>query len=239
MNKKPRLSDLMAQIDGAMWVTPASTYPITQTSTARIQHSYMSTGIYPYWGIDSYVYYELKRKLPLTTLQLQEGARGWKTWMVDDPPQWRSMQKFAEAATGNVLVAGLGLGLVVHALDANINVKGVTIVERNTDVINLITPLLPHDRFNRRRFVVSDFMAFIHDAQDSQYDHIIVDIWVSSNRDDKQRITPIAAVTRYLLQEKFPEAAISLHGFPMFSDVKVVDKKVADWAIQHEAWGKE
>jgi hypothetical protein len=116
----------------------------------------------------------------------------------------------------------------------------VTIVERNTDVIDLLAPLLPHDGFLQRgiirRFVVSDFWDFIHDDTATRYDHIIVDLWVSSSGENKLRIFPEAVYTRYQLQEKYPEAAISLHGFVTLSDIKVVDQEVVDWAIKHGAW---
>lgn len=37
--------------------------------------------------------------------------------MVDDPPHFWSMQDYTRKSIGNVLVAGLGLGLVTHELN--------------------------------------------------------------------------------------------------------------------------
>ena len=38
---------------------------------------------------------------------------------------------------------GLGLGLIVHALAADSNVTQITVIEREKDVIDLVTPLVP------------------------------------------------------------------------------------------------
>jgi len=66
-------------------------------------------------------------------------------WMTDMPPYFWSMEHFAEQSHGHVLVAGLGLGLVVHCLAKNPTVESITVIEREPDVIKLIKPLLPKD----------------------------------------------------------------------------------------------
>ena len=76
--------------------------------------------------------------LPVKSLQV-----GRKTWMVDDPPHWWAMEEHATIYRGHVVVAGLGLGLIVHALVACPGVERITVVETEPDVITLVQPHLP------------------------------------------------------------------------------------------------
>lgn len=59
---------------------------------------------------------------------------------VDEPAHWWAMLEHARHFRGQVLVAGLGLGLIVHALAANPPVRKITVVERDRDVIEAVWP---------------------------------------------------------------------------------------------------
>lgn len=64
-------------------------------------------------------------KKNITTVELRIDG---KAWMVDDPVHWFTIQKLAATYHGHVLCAGLGLGLIVHALSKNKKVKSITVV---------------------------------------------------------------------------------------------------------------
>lgn len=138
-----RRKDPMA-LDIGYWETPASNYPLSSLGSARIKRAPQTRGYYAFWGMDGYIYYRVLRRIQITRLEIQNETAAWQTWMVDDPPQWRAMEKYAEAATGNVLTTGLGLGLVCHLLAKNPRVTSITVVECNIDVISLVSPLVPH-----------------------------------------------------------------------------------------------
>lgn len=58
--------------------------------------------------------------------------------MSDTPSERRDHQEFIDAAYGNVLVNGLGLGLCIAPLMANPEVDTVTVVENSEDVMSLM-----------------------------------------------------------------------------------------------------
>jgi len=56
-----------------------------------------------------------------------------------------SNYEVVRSAHGEVLIAGLGLGMICHPIARKREVKAVTVVEKSPDVIKLITPT-PHVR---------------------------------------------------------------------------------------------
>lgn len=208
------------------WNTHASDYDVETVGDARIIHEPYTKGYYPFWGIDGYLFYRVKSKILLTSLQIRgghtSGPRRWKTWMVDDPPQWRSMQIFAEKASGKVLTCGLGLGLVAKELARNPHVDKVVVVERDRDVIQLVGKYLPP----HVEVVRADFEEYIG-IDHTRWDHVIVDLWVSDGTQEKVRLLVEEVLPMdKLLRLTYPFSKISYHGFVSLSDVKVVDVDV-------------
>lgn len=119
------------------WETPATKYPLNKVGRAKITRPKGRKGFYRMEGVKGYEYFEVKKTIPITTLRI-----GRETVMVDDPLHWTGMQELAKHCKGNVITAGLGLGLIVHALANNPDVKSITIVEREADVIELVKPLV-------------------------------------------------------------------------------------------------
>lgn len=153
--------------------------------------------------------------------------------MVDDPPQWRSMQIYAEKSHGQVLTAGLGLGLVHHELAKNPLVTRIVAVEISPDVVALVKKYLPP----KVEIVVSDFYHFI-ETDKTPWDTIIVDLWVSGSVEEKMAIyygevLPLAAQLRL----KYPKATLIYHGFITVSDVKVVQDSVIEMIQEIKPYG--
>ncbi len=129
------------------WKTPATNYPRKAAGTARIATTTYKAGFYNMYGVraadgEQYQHFEAVNPLKVTQLKI-----GGKTWMVDDPPHHYGTIEAAQTYTGHVLCAGLGLGLIVHALRDNPAVTKVTVVERCKDVIDLVWPhLAPNGR---------------------------------------------------------------------------------------------
>lgn len=197
------------------WHTPATDYPEIQSGYARIVHGFYDQGYFHNYGVRGYKLFEVTKQIPVTSLEIMEHKdkyKIWGTWMVDDPPHWWSMQDYARdmKSAGRVLVAGLGLGLVVHELLGNIDVDHITVIEKNKDVIDLISPSLPKAEF---RIINTDFYDFIHEHE-QEFDRIIVDIWSTVSREDTEKVfheevLPLAAY----LKIKYPDASVVFHGF--------------------------
>lgn len=146
--------------------TPATKYPLRKVGSAELVRSKYKKGFYFMEGVDGYDFFYVEKPIEVTSLKIDG-----ETWMVDDPLHNIGMKRLAENSEGKVLVGGLGLGLVIHELVKNPKVKQIDVVERNKDVIDLISPNLPNDK-------VKIYNADVFDFKDKDYDTIILDLWV-------------------------------------------------------------
>jgi hypothetical protein len=195
------------------WKTPATEYPKKEFGSARINRGKYKKGFYHNYGIRGYEYFWVTKPIDITSLEIKDDNRKWKIWMVDDPPHWWSMQNYAKNSSGKVLVAGLGLGLVTGELLNNVDVNSITVIERNKDVISLISPLLPKAVDVDFEIKNEDFYEFINET-DEKFDRIIVDLWVTGSAEETRRVfeeevRPLA----YYMMKLFPDASVVFHGF--------------------------
>lgn len=177
------------------WVTPATSYPDSRVGRARIDHPPYKRGYYEAYGLRGIQVYRVAKPIPICRLRI-----GRKTWMVDDPAHWWAMQDHANFYHGDVLVAGLGLGLIVHTLNANSAVKKIVVVEQERDVIDLVLPHLPKEKLE---VVHGDFWKY-----DGAADGVFYDLFVG---DGRQLANEALHVFVQLAQE-FPRP-IRIHGF--------------------------
>jgi len=79
---------------------------------------------------------------------------------------------FYEEAHGDVLIAGLGIGMVLLAVQNKSNVTSVTVVEKEQEIIDLVKPQLP---LNKKVTIVhGDIFDYI---PTQKFDTIYFDIW--------------------------------------------------------------
>ena len=200
----------------SVWHTPATDYPENEVGGYRIRHRRYTRGSYHMYGIDGYILFEAVR--PLVVTNLQEFRNGkWECWMVDDPPHWRAMEIYGEQSHGNVLVAGLGLGLVLHALSKNDEVKSITCVEISQAVIDLMASNVEH--LPKVSIVKADFFDYVkHD--NTKWDGMIVDLWVADESTKLgiyyHDVIPFAVELRF----KYPNTQMTFHGFSTLSDIQ-------------------
>jgi hypothetical protein len=99
-------------------------------------------------------------------------------WMSNSPSELRDMQDLVDCVQGDrVLVAGLGLGVLVHLLHQE--GKVITVVEISTDVCEMVGPYLPEEV----TLVNADFRKWVSD-RDLKFDWVILDIWGNISSDD-------------------------------------------------------
>jgi hypothetical protein len=185
------------------WRSPASEYPRSRRGSARIATAWYEPGVYDCYKVKNFDYFFAVRRLYITTLKIDG-----KVWMVDDPPHWWAMQEHAEAFEGHVVCAGLGLGLMVHALLENPKVTRITVVERNLDVIDLIDEFVADEKLE---IINEDWYEFdprsIPDA-----DGVLFDLYVGSG------VSFFGAACQECAQiyERWnnPEMTVRVHGLP-------------------------
>ena len=177
------------------WRTPATAYPDRILGRARIKTT-RYRGYYECYGLRGHRYFHARN------IRVKRLLIGNKGWMVDDPPHWWAMEEHAAVYHGHVLCAGLGLGLIVHALHANPAVDRITVVEREQDVIDLVAPLVPQEKLH---VVHGDFWNY----RGRRPDGVLFDLFVGDGR----QLLPDAIVAYSQMVQWFPKATIRIHGY--------------------------
>ena len=102
-------------------------------------------------------------------------------WMSDTPMERRTNTQFINKATGSVLIAGLGIGMLLPPLFAKIEtgeVADITVIELEPDVIELVGTQFDHPKL---KIINADINEFDFG---SGYDTIYLDIWPDINEDN-------------------------------------------------------
>lgn len=98
-----------------------------------------------------------------------------KTMMSNHEFELLTNQKFIDAAKGDVLIFGIGLGLIIHPLLECDDIKSIDVVEIDYGLIDEIYPILVSCDNQSKLSVFTDD-AFMFDTN-KMYDTIYFDIW--------------------------------------------------------------
>ena len=102
-------------------------------------------------------------------------------WMSITPNEINTMKKDIDDSFGNVLTYGLGLGYFPFMVSLKENVKSVTIIEKNSQIIKLfkenILPQFPNK--DKIKIINDDAFIFAQNIKNKEYDFIFVDLWHS------------------------------------------------------------
>ena len=94
--------------------------------------------------------------------------------MSDTPMEQRTNTKFVLNAHGDVLIAGLGIGMIVLPTMEKDDVRSITIIEKYQEVIDMVLPQLPIN--NKVNVIQGDI--FTHEfSKGTKFDTIYFDIW--------------------------------------------------------------
>lgn len=100
-------------------------------------------------------------------------------WMSTDPNEINTMKKPILEAKGHVLAFGLGLGYFPLMTALKEEVKDVTVVEYDSQIIDIfnkhILPLFPYKE--KIHIVKGDAFEFAKKDLDKEFDYLFVDIW--------------------------------------------------------------
>lgn len=123
---------------------------------------------------------------PGTYTELRHERRG--VIMSDTPDEMRDHQEFVWRAAGNILINGLGLGMALASILKKPEVKGVTIIEVDRDVIALVGPSFAGDR----RVAIINADAFLwQPPKGEQYNVVWHDIWDNICGDNLPQMTKL------------------------------------------------
>lgn len=113
--------------------------------------------------------------------------------MSDTDMEWRTNMRFLKAAKGDVFVAGLGIGLVLVPLLKKPEVKSVTVIERNPDVIALVAP---HFKSEKLRVIEGDAKLPDKTLNGDKFDTVWLDIWSDFSSDNIVEMEALKQVYR-------------------------------------------
>lgn len=116
--------------------------------------------------------------------------------MSDTPMEKETNRDFVRNAHGNVLIGGLGIGLIILAIQDKEDVNHITVVEKNSEVIELVGKQLP---LNPKVNIINDDVFEYKPL--FKYNTIYMDIWNYINEDVyKEQMKPlISRYRRYLV----------------------------------------
>jgi len=152
-----------------------------------------------------------------TITVLREGERDKNdtesVWMSDTPQEYfKCCELVARAEGPNVLVGGLGLGLMTHLLSIRRDVKKIVAVENAKPVIQMVKPYL----LGNVQVKHGDFIKAIRQFSEKgkEFDTIIADIWKSNGEKDKE----IMEECKMVMEDHYMNATHLFWGFQVEVD---------------------
>lgn len=101
--------------------------------------------------------------------------------MSNTPMEKRTNREVINKANGDVLIAGLGLGLILLPIQEKENVKSITVVEKSNDIIKLVGNQL--DLNNKVKIINDDIFTYESKlSNNTKFDTIYFDIWNEINK---------------------------------------------------------
>jgi hypothetical protein len=103
--------------------------------------------------------------------------------MSNTPMELRTNQKFINSAHGDVLIGGLGIGLILLPLVSNElkqKTNEIIVIEKNKDVIELVLPQLEKYLDDRVTVINDDVFEYV---PSKNFNTIYMDIWSYINSD--------------------------------------------------------
>ena len=97
-------------------------------------------------------------------------------WMSVNPNEINTMKPFINEAKGKVLVLGLGMGYIAYMMSLKEDVKSVTVIEKDINIINLFKKnILPMLGTTKIKVVYDD--AFRYIENNKGFDYVFADMW--------------------------------------------------------------
>ena len=106
-------------------------------------------------------------------------TEGNNIWMSLNPNEIETMKPYIKKTKGDVLVLGLGMGYVPFMMALKPEVKSITIVEKDPDIISLFNSLIYPSFKNKEKIKIVEGDAIDYVRKQNKYDYIFADLWHS------------------------------------------------------------
>lgn len=123
--------------------------------------------------------------------------------MSDTPMERKTNLDLYSKANGHVLIAGLGIGMVLLAIQDKPEVTKITVVEKYQEVIDMVAPQLP---LNEKVEIVQSDIFDYKPARGLRFDTIYMDIWTNIIGDDYEEHLSLERKFKRRLNNENPEA---------------------------------
>lgn len=124
-------------------------------------------------------------------------------YMSDTPMEKRTNMEFISKANGDVMIAGLGIGLILHNLRESVKngkVHSITIYEKYQDVIDLVSPIYSDMPIV---YKCADILEY-KPSRSERYDVIYFDIWPSISYENLPEMKLLANRWKFHLNRENP-----------------------------------
>lgn len=113
----------------------------------------------------------------------------------------RTNAAFCNDAHGDILIGGLGLGLIVAAIQDNQDVHSITVLEKHQEVIDMIAPQI---KFNDKVKIIRADVFDWKPEKGIRYDCIYMDIWSCINSDIyRKEMVPLKRKWAHYLKDRW------------------------------------
>ncbi|MBO4667147.1 MAG: hypothetical protein J5666_03355 [Bacilli bacterium] len=106
-------------------------------------------------------------------------TEGNNIWMSLNPNEIETMKPYINKAKCNVLVLGLGMGYVPFMMALKPEVKNITIIEKDPEIIGLFNCLILPSFKNKEKIRIIEDDAINYVRKQNKYDYIFADLWHS------------------------------------------------------------
>jgi hypothetical protein len=137
--------------------------------------------------------------------------KGDGVMMSDTPMERRTNLDFISKANGDVLIFGLGLGLIIIPLLQDEEIKSVTVVELHQELIDTVLPILNQfDKQNKLTVIQGDcFEYHTQIPKEKKYDCIYGDIWIDINTENYEEMKDLTKKYKNKLNRSNPNSFIT------------------------------
>lgn len=129
-------------------------------------------------------------------------------WMSDTPMERNSNDKFIQNANGDVLIFGLGLGLIIFPLLEKESVKSIKVVELNQEIIDLVSPYIKAKDTHNKFSVVQGDAYEHHKIDNKKYDCVYGDIWRDISTDNYEEMKTLTKNWKNRINRSNPNSFI-------------------------------
>lgn len=101
------------------------------------------------------------------------------TWMSTIPHEFNTMKQDINKVKGNILVLGLGLGYFPYVTSQKDNIKEITIIELDKEIISIFkNKLLPfYENKSKINIIHDDALKYLKENDLSKYDYVYCDLY--------------------------------------------------------------